>query len=316
MLRGCLHSILAQEAIAFEVIVVDDASIDGTAAVMAEFTDNRVRVARHSHPRGGAASRNAGIAMAKGTWVAFCDDDDLWAPSKLRKQVTAGNSVGAGLVYCGAVTFSDSCEGVSAGGDVPSPAFVRDNILRGNPLPGGSSAQMVRRDVLDAVGGFDADLPILGDWDLWIRILAVATAAGVAEALVAYRQHAGNKVLTHLDAHIAEFDRIVAKHGAAARQRGIRMDGAGFYYWLASGQRRAGSHWGATRVHLEAALRYRSVRHFGSALRSPFGARAVGIRSRARLQREPDPDWLRQLRTPIAVSSEETPATDSVAGSG
>lgn len=296
MLRGCLRGVLSQEAVTFEVVVVDDASTDDTAAVIAECADERVRVISHDRRRGGAASRNAGIAAARGVWVAFTDDDDLWAPSMLRAALAAGEAANAGLVYCGAVVFSDDSDTVVPSAGVPSAEFVRDNILRGNPLPGGSSAQMVQRAVLAAVGGFDVDLPILGDWDLWIRVLDATPAASVSVPLVAYRQHPGNKIVTHLGEHMAEFDRIMAKHGASARRRGMRIDGIGFYYWLANGQRRAGRNWRASGVHLKAAVKFRSPGHLVSAVRSPLGSRAVGLRSRARPELVPAPEWLRCLR--------------------
>jgi glycosyltransferase involved in cell wall biosynthesis len=290
--------VLAQEAVELEVIVVDDGSTDGTAALVDEVGDPRVRVIRHEQPRGEAAARNAGVSAAKGSWVAFTDDDDLWAPSYLREQVAAGEATGAGFVYCGAVIFSDDTEAVTPDNPVPSPELVRSTILRWNPLPGGTSAQMVRRDVLLAVGGFDTCLYALSDWDLFIRLTDVASIAAVNKPLVAYRRHAGNMVLMHAKEHLDDFDHLVARHGEAARQRGLEFDGVGYYYWVASGQRRAGRRWSATRIHFNAAVKYRSAGHLHSALRSPLGDWAFGIRSHAPPRPVPSPAWLQELRTP------------------
>ncbi len=83
LLPRTLDSVLGQVGVDLEVIVVDEASRDGTAAYLHELDDDRVRVVRHEQPKGTARARNAGIGLAAGRYVAFCDDDDLWAPDKL-----------------------------------------------------------------------------------------------------------------------------------------------------------------------------------------------------------------------------------------
>ena len=81
LLSTCaLPSATCQEGVAIEVIVVDDGSSDGTAAGLAALDDPRVLTVRHDRPRGVSAARNSGIRAARGTWLAFLDDDDLWAP--------------------------------------------------------------------------------------------------------------------------------------------------------------------------------------------------------------------------------------------
>src|ERR687898_2985729 len=81
LLMQTLGSILRQQAVDFEVIVVDDGSRDGTAEVVSWLGDARVRLLRHDRSKGVSAARNTGIAAAHGEWLAFCDDDDLWAPN-------------------------------------------------------------------------------------------------------------------------------------------------------------------------------------------------------------------------------------------
>src|SRR5215218_5096689 len=79
-----LHSALTQEQVDLEVVVVDDSATDETAIGIAGLNDERVRVIRHEQPQGLQRARNVGIAAARGDWVAFLDDDDVWAPWKLR----------------------------------------------------------------------------------------------------------------------------------------------------------------------------------------------------------------------------------------
>lgn len=297
LLRACLRGVLAQESVDFDIIVVDDGSTDGTSASIAELGDSRVRVIRQERPLGVATSRNAGIRHAKGSWIAFTDDDDLWAPSKLFEQLCAASATGATFIYCGAVVFSDNTDRVTPDRPVPSPELMQRSVLRGNPLPGGASAQMVRRDVLMSLGGFDTRLHLLADWDLWIRLADLGALAAVDKPLVAYRRHDGNMVVAHPNGHLEEFDVIVAKHREAARRCGVKPDGVGFNYWIANGQRRAGRRWSATRIHFNAAVRYKDLGHLGSALRSPLGDWAIGVRAATPPRPEAPPAWLDELRT-------------------
>ena len=85
LLAQTLHSVLWQRGVDLEVLVVDDGSADDTAEMVAGLADPRIRLLRHDHPQGVSAARNRGVAAASGRWLAFCDDDDLWAPDKLAR---------------------------------------------------------------------------------------------------------------------------------------------------------------------------------------------------------------------------------------
>ena len=78
---------LSQVGVDLEVIVVDDGSADQTTARLSEVADARLRVLRLRTPQGGARARNLGISEARGQWIAFLDDDDVWSPKKLNLQL-------------------------------------------------------------------------------------------------------------------------------------------------------------------------------------------------------------------------------------
>src|SRR4051794_21640954 len=94
LLARTVRSIARQHLSELEIIVVDDGSRDATA-VAACSADARVRVIRHAHALGVSAARNRGVAEARGQWIAFCDDDDLWAPDKLELQIAEADRAGA-----------------------------------------------------------------------------------------------------------------------------------------------------------------------------------------------------------------------------
>src|SRR5665213_1350208 len=103
ILRAAVASVLRQSATNFELIVVDDASTDGTSSYLAELAtmDKRVRVVRNAAPKGGAGARNEGISHARGEWIAFLDDDDEWLPNKIRRQLeTLAANVAAVACSC------------------------------------------------------------------------------------------------------------------------------------------------------------------------------------------------------------------------
>jgi glycosyltransferase involved in cell wall biosynthesis len=88
-LLATLAGVWRQSDVQLEVVIVDDGSRPEVAAEYEGLCSDRVRVLRNAESRGPGAARNAGIAIARGQWVAFLDDDDLWAPSKLRRQLDA-----------------------------------------------------------------------------------------------------------------------------------------------------------------------------------------------------------------------------------
>ena len=181
--RRAIESVLAQTCQDFEIIVVDDASTDATATVVAAFTDPRIRLIRHERNRGGSAARNTGIQASSAPYVAFLDSDDEWLPNKLERQLAVFEAATdqVGLVYTGAERVWE--DGVVSR-DVPRrhPDLTRTLLLTN--VIGETSVGMVRRRVLDETGGFDESLPSCQDVDLWLRICERFHAVPVSGILV------------------------------------------------------------------------------------------------------------------------------------
>src|SRR5207253_9169698 len=126
-------------------------------------------------------------------WVAFCDDDDVWAPTKLRSQLDA-LAEASGAVWCctGAVCVDQGLRVLDAqrmehGGDVLA------RLLRSNEVPGGGSAVLARTETVRAAGGFAEEQRSSEDWDMWIRLAHAGPLAVVDEPLVGYRIWPGGK---------------------------------------------------------------------------------------------------------------------------
>lgn len=125
-------SVLAQSRTELELIIVDDCSTDGTAAMIEGFAraDARVKPLRLSVNSGVAAARNAGIAAAHGTWVAFLDSDDWWHPLKLELQISQMQSSGEKVSYCAYQRVGE--DGRLMSSINPPPSLTHADMLRSN----------------------------------------------------------------------------------------------------------------------------------------------------------------------------------------
>jgi glycosyltransferase involved in cell wall biosynthesis len=233
-LRIALASVLAQRDVDLEAIVIDDGSTDGSAAMVQAIGDPRIRVIRHPVSKGESAARNAGVALASGSWIAFLDDDDVWAPDKLARQLRAVRSTRRSWAYGGEVLVDDDLD-VIGGSHPPAPETVVRDLSRYNAVPGSASNVLVSAAVLADVGPFDTELRRTPDWDMWLRLRQRGLPAAVDEPTVAICVHSGN-VSRDMRIMFRELDVIAKRHG-------ITVDRARHHRWagwssLAAGNRR------------------------------------------------------------------------------
>jgi glycosyltransferase involved in cell wall biosynthesis len=245
-----LHTVLWQQEVALEVIVIDDGSTEDLRSAVGELSDPRVRLLRHESPQGVSVARNRGVAEALGRWVAFIDDDDLWAPNKLVAQVRAAEQEGRGWAYTGSVNVTEDLR-LLGGAPPADPDEVVAALPRTNLVPGGCSGVMVRRDLLPA-DAFDPSLGTCADWDLWIRLSRLARPIGVAQPLVGYRVHDNNMSL--------DTRRTISELAAIEARYGGPVDWVRFYRHLARVSLRAGRHRRASRYYFQAATVDRNYR--------------------------------------------------------
>jgi glycosyltransferase involved in cell wall biosynthesis len=171
LISRAIDSILRQSYTNFELIVIDDASEDGTGEVVRSFEDTRLKYVRLSENRGGPAARNVGIGIARGEYVAFQDSDDEWLPSKLALQVDAIRraSPRAGVVYTSFLRVDGENEEIVRYRRVAKRnGDINIDLLRRNFVT--TASILVRKECLLNVGSFDEKLPRLQDWELVIRL--------------------------------------------------------------------------------------------------------------------------------------------------
>ena len=186
MLTAAVRSALAQSLAPVEVLVCDDGSTDGSREAVAALADSRVRwldCGRQGRPAG---PRNRGMREARGEWVAFLDDDDVWHPGKLERQ--------AGALALGFEAVSSNARRLDAQGRaqgrllsrLPSRAGL-DELLGCNWIV--TSSALVRRSLLMKCGGFpEAEaFRSVEDYALWLRVASLTDWTFIDEDLLDYR---------------------------------------------------------------------------------------------------------------------------------
>jgi glycosyltransferase involved in cell wall biosynthesis len=307
MLARTLGAVLAQRDVDLEVVVVDEASTDDTPAFLAALGDPRVRCVRHDQPQGVSAARNRGLAEARGRWVAFTDDDDLWAPDKLAAQIDAlARTPGARWSGVGAVTVDADLQVLNSQ-HAPIELDVGGISLVYNMVPGGGSGVLVETALAREVGGFDPSLSMIADWEMWIRLARSSPVAGVDRPLLAYVLHPGGMSQGASRAR-HEFREIEARYRVERRRAGYRFPWAHYLEWMFEMDLRAGRRGAACRLAVEQCLRQArpalAKRAFGSLV-----APGVALRRRERFVRaglvpawrEAADAWLDPLRGPLVL---------------
>jgi glycosyltransferase involved in cell wall biosynthesis len=270
---SALPSALGQRDVDHEVIVVDDGSSDETPRRLAELDDPRLRVLRHETSRGVSRARNTGIAAARGEWIAFLDDDDLWAPTKLRTQIDAGKAANAGFVYGGAVAV-DEQRHILAALPLPEADVLEEELLRGAAIPSGPSNVLARASLVRDVGGFDETMSHSADWDMWIRLVRAASATSCSRVLVARVEHSRRMLFRDRPDVEQEVEQLLRKHSP-----GQSLDRGGLTQWLALEHYAAGYRLRASALFLRAAVRHRMLGNLVPALGVLFGRRGMQLAS-------------------------------------
>ncbi len=188
-LRDAIDSILRQSFTDFELIVVDDASVDGTSAILASYNDPRIRVHRFSKNSGVSAARNMGISLALGEYIALLDADDIAYPKRLELQVAYLDQHPDVAVVGSLVDYIDE-KGHGLYRSSPNHPQTMEEVA--NALAWGcciiNSAVTMRRDVVLKKGGYNGS-DVAEDYDLWLKISDDYQLVNFPEYLSAYRTH-------------------------------------------------------------------------------------------------------------------------------
>jgi glycosyltransferase involved in cell wall biosynthesis len=232
-LSDALRSLCAQTYAHWEAVVVNNYSEDDTISVVESFADPRIRLENFRNNGVIAASRNRGIALASGRYIAFLDSDDTWYPEKLTRCMKLFNDE-VGLVCHGLHWIGDQDRDIYGG---PSQRATFDGLLdHGSCLT--PSATIIKKEYLDAVGNFSEAREIITaeDYHLWLKLAqAQIKMIFLREILGEYRVHSSNQsgsAVKHMNAVLCvvdEFFKNIKPDGLRLRFRINRRYGNAHY---------------------------------------------------------------------------------------
>lgn len=198
-LEAAVESVFGQTYSALECIVIDDGSTDQTNEILAKLANRfpTLITAAKTH-RGPSLARNMGLQLCSGDFVCFLDADDVFLPDKIARQVQfLDTHPEVGLVYSDYLVVSEDLH--------PLAVFVAELPRELDPLDAfcyrnwfNPSVTLLRRTVIDRVGGFDPNLLVAEDWDYWIRCATIARISYLAGTVALYRQHSNQLHRDHL----------------------------------------------------------------------------------------------------------------------
>ncbi|WOD39253.1 glycosyltransferase family A protein [Nodosilinea sp. E11] len=257
-----LDSVLTQTYQSLEVLVVDDGSQDGTAAIVNNYmaADSRVKLLQQNNA-GVAAARNLGIERSTGELIAPIDADDIFYPEHIEKQVEifATSPPSVGLVYAWSVDIDE----VSTPTGGLRAATIEGNVYKTlicHNFIGNASASMIRRSCLNAVGGYSSNLRAQNaqgceDWDLFLRIAEQFEFRAVPTFSVGYR-----KLLNSMSKDYRQMARSHSLVMANVRQRYptlpnflFRLSASNLYFYFAH-QSNGGHNYSTTLTWLRQAI--------------------------------------------------------------
>lgn len=220
VVEATLRSVQAQTWTEFEALVIDDGSTDATAAVVRQFAEQDTRFCLLSRDHAGVSqARNAGLARARGEWIAFLDADDVWVPEKLERQIGLCHADARANLIFSNYWFWDGAQDLGLGQEKRRKfreGAVGPHLAEGNLFL--TSSVLVPRATVAQVGEFDPALAIGEDWDYWLRLAnREIWARGVWEPLVRYRRWPGN--VTRLKLETAEQNVAVLANNLSRARR-------------------------------------------------------------------------------------------------
>lgn len=238
-IKKALRSVLNQTFEDFEVIVVDDGSIDNTQQVVSSIYDPRIKYIRNEKNRGAPVARNRGIKYSRGKYVALLDSDDWWLPEKIEKQVKIldNESKKTGVVYTDLIYKNEDKSKYKILKKGIKKHNIYHELLKRN-IVGSCSSVMIRKLCFEDVGYFDINLPSFQDMDMWIRLAKVYDFYYLDEPLVVICKHKKNRITKSASTRERGIEIFFGKYKEEMgetnyrKQKAFQMSKVGYLYYL------------------------------------------------------------------------------------
>ncbi|WP_346677473.1 MULTISPECIES: glycosyltransferase family 2 protein [Thomasclavelia] len=183
VIKRTIDNLLNQTIDDFEIIIVDDCSTDDTQHIIKNYNDIRIRYYKNTVNMGACYSRNRGIKLSHGDYIAFQDSDDLWDKNKLKKQLEFLSKYDADVVFCKMEQLDEYGQNYNIIPDrlIHNKNISYDDLLKGNLI---STQTILAKKICFSTVKFDENLPRFQDWDLAIKLSMEYTVFFQDELLV------------------------------------------------------------------------------------------------------------------------------------
>ncbi len=223
-LDEAIKSILEQTYRNLELIIVDDCSTDGSYKVALAYVaaDPRVRVFKNKSNQGISGNRNRGIGLARGTYIAWQDADDISLPNRVERQVALMESRPEVGICGGYLQFFQDSKPGGVRRYAPDDATLRRHIFRFSPVA--QPAAIIRRECFERVGLYNTELVAAEDLDMSFRIGVYYKFANLTEVVLRYREHPGSSTARTLRTMELNTIRIRRQYAALPAYKFTRAD--------------------------------------------------------------------------------------------
>lgn len=215
IVRRAIKSVVNQTYNNIEIIVVDDSTPSFPQREEVEQTvkaiSDEIIYIKHNSNQGACVARNTGLRNAHGYYIAFLDDDDEWLPEKIEEQIKGFTESNAALVYSGIINVDEEKDREYRSKFNTESGRIFDTLLKKNII-GTTSNPMIRKDIIEDVGGFDILMQSSQDLDLWLRIAMRYSVKNVNRPLVKYHIYSGERISTNAEKKISGIERINLKY--------------------------------------------------------------------------------------------------------
>lgn len=180
-----IRSVIAQTYTNWELLVINDGSIDKSSSIVAGLaeSDHRIKLLNNELTSGVSIARKKGMEAAKGIWIAVLDSDDMWAPDKLEKQLALARRTGAELIFTGSAFIDNNGNPIDWQLHVPKMLPYRE-LLKQNLVS--NSSVLVKTDLYNLFYAIGDDMH--EDFAIWLGITKTGRVAyGIDEPLLIYR---------------------------------------------------------------------------------------------------------------------------------
>lgn len=190
LLPTAIESVLVQSFQNFEIIIIDSASTDNTEEIMKPYEKNKkIRYYRSNTDSGISSSRNKGVSLSAGIYIAMLDSDDYWTDKeKLNKQVEIlDKNKEIGIVGSSMILVKKDGSKIKDVFCEMDDFHIRKNMLIENQF--NQSAVLFRKKAFEEAGGYDENLEVAEDYDLWLQVGKKYRFANLKESTIAYMIH-------------------------------------------------------------------------------------------------------------------------------